>query len=233
MLARKSQRALAAAAVAALTLTAVPRLARAGDADDLVLLAGGGRLRGVVLEESPTVVTVKLADGTVRAIQRHRVSRIQYGEAAPAPGYPAPALAVAPPLYPPPVATAPPAPGWRYAPDGENALAAPPPLPAPRRSKGLMITGIVLMPLGALTLGLGATACAISPSCPNPQLGGSDVALMIVGSATLVTGIVFTAVGASRRPLPAAADAAPADLPPRLQLQVATGPRSVSLVGLF
>jgi len=100
-----------------------------------------------------------------------------------------------------------------------------------------MITGIVLMPLGAVTLGLGAATCAVGSStgagCPNPQIGYADAALMGLGSVMLVTGIVFTAVGASRRPVAESTEALSTRPQPVFHLGVTTGPRSVSLVGVF
>jgi hypothetical protein len=230
MTAPKLTRILGITVFATLVLAAGPALA--GDADDVVFLDNGGRLRGVVVEEGPASVTIKLADGTIRSLARARVRQIAYGPAAPptAPAAPAaPALPAAPVAVlapPPPV---PPAAGWRFTPDG--AAPAPVVVPGPRtvkRSKGLMITGIVLMPVGAATLGLGAAACAVSSQCPNPQIGYADAVLMGFGSVMLVTGIVFTAVGASPRTVVEATST-----PPRVQLGATVGPRSAALVGLF
>ncbi len=232
---RHRSRSIIAAGLAALAFAVAEGPARAGDADDVVYLNDGGRLRGVVVEEGPQGITIKLVDGTLRTVARARVKQVQYGPVAGAP----PAAPPAPPPHPyvppppapgEPLAAPPPssAPGWRYVPDG----APPPPLasssPGPRRNKALMITGIVFIPLGAVTLGLGAAACALGQQCPNPQIGYADAVLMATGSVMLVSGIVFTAVGASRVSVAGASNE-----PAHVQIGATAGPRSVALVGLF
>ena len=223
MLARKLTRICTMMTFATLTLVGAAGAAHAGDADDIVFLEDGGRLRGVIAESSPARVTIRLVDGTLRSLPRARVKQIVYGPTV----LPAPAAVPAPVLTPP--SPPPPAAGWRYLPDGP----APSPIVAPgprteRRSRGLMIAGIVLLPVGAVTLGLGAAACAVGTRCPNPQLGYADAITMGVGGAMMLTGIVFTAVGASRHPVGEATN-----LFTRFQLGATVGPRSVSLVGLF
>jgi hypothetical protein len=241
-------RILGITALTSLALAGLAEPARAGDADDTIFLDHGGRLRGLVVEEGPASVTIKLADGTIRHLPRRGVKQIVYGQSAtpnlpvavappapvyapPAPVYyapPAPVYAPPAPVYAPPAPVyAPPAPGWRFTPEGSGAFAPLAPVRSQRRSKGLMIAGIVLLPLGAATLGLGAAACAVGSQCPNPQLGYADAIMMGMGSVMMVTGIVFTAVGASRRPVAEATRAAP------LQLGATVGPRSLALVGLF
>jgi hypothetical protein len=66
-----------ATVLASLTL-ASPALA--GGSDDIVFLKGGGRARGLVIEESPTTgVRVKLADGSVKVYANKDVDHIEYG----------------------------------------------------------------------------------------------------------------------------------------------------------
>jgi hypothetical protein len=65
--------------IAALVLVS-SRTARAGDIDDTVYLNDGGRIRGVVLEQSPsTGVRVRLPDGTVRSVGTADVNHVAYG----------------------------------------------------------------------------------------------------------------------------------------------------------
>ena len=85
----------------------------AAHAEDVVHLRNGGRIRGTVIEESPTAgVRIKLADGRIRALKPEEVFRVEYdaGGAAPPPGPEAPAQPTAPGAPPPPVAPPPPPP---------------------------------------------------------------------------------------------------------------------------
>jgi hypothetical protein len=77
---------------------------------DTVHLANGGRLRGTVVADTPGEVIVQLPDGSFRHLARADVSRIDYGDEAPAPpaaAAPAPAPAPAPPAPAPPVRRSP------------------------------------------------------------------------------------------------------------------------------
>jgi hypothetical protein len=222
MNARDLTRAVRLTAATALALVSLAGTAWAGDSDDVVFLRNGGRLRGMVIEDDPATVTIKLPDGTVRALARAKVKQIEYGATNPA--IP-PAAAV--PLPPPVLAPGPAAPpaGWRYGPEG-----APPPARTERRSTGLMVTGIVFMPLGFLTVGTALAACAgaFGDGCNHGSTRGPVEGTIAIGSLLLVSGIVFTAVGASRRPVGGAALA-----PVNFQLGATMGPRSVALVGAF
>ena len=170
---------------------------------DTVVLKDGGKLRGRVVEEDPKRgVTVQLLDGTTRKIAKATLDHVEYAPVVP----PAP-IAVAPPpvLY----AIAPPI--------------IPTPEPTHRRSKGLMITGLVLMPIGAVALGAGIpyyvnasktnnsgninTGCDQNGICGSTSESfhdstGQSIAtgMMIVGGLVLATGLIFTLVGASKTP---------------------------------
>jgi hypothetical protein len=83
-------------ATAVVLLTA--RAAEAGNADDTVFLTGGGRVRGLIVEESPTMgVRLRMPDGTLRTFAKTDVDHVTYGGA---PAAPAPTVAVptAPPV---------------------------------------------------------------------------------------------------------------------------------------
>jgi hypothetical protein len=68
--------------LAAALLLLAPRGALAGDIDDTVYLRNGGRVRGVVLEESPSVgVRIRLPDGTTRSLEAAEVHHVAYGSA--------------------------------------------------------------------------------------------------------------------------------------------------------
>jgi len=59
--------------------------ALADEAGDIVFLKGGGRVRGLVVEESPTAgVRVKLADGTIKVVLAKDVDHVEYASAKPA-----------------------------------------------------------------------------------------------------------------------------------------------------
>jgi hypothetical protein len=70
-------------------------------ADDVVLLANGGRVRGTVVSEDPAQgIRIRLADGTIRNIAAKDVKKVEYaGEASTTevPPPPAPAAPAAPP----------------------------------------------------------------------------------------------------------------------------------------
>jgi hypothetical protein len=76
---------------------------------DTVYFLGGGRVRGVVLEESPRDgVTIRLLDGSVRTYARSEIQKIQYADGSvsrrrEAPPRPPPAYRPAPPPAPEPV----------------------------------------------------------------------------------------------------------------------------------
>jgi hypothetical protein len=100
----------------ALALAAALFAAAAGY--DTVSLANGGRVRGTVVEDTPSEVLVQLPDGTFRRFQRSEVTRITYAdEAAP----PQPSLPPAPTTRPRPPA-----------PPDDAPLPPPPPSPAQR-----------------------------------------------------------------------------------------------------
>jgi hypothetical protein len=100
-----------------------------------------------------------------------------------------------------------------------------------RRSRGLMITGIVLMPVGAVTLLMGGAVCGVvsaaGRSCASSDTNYADAVMMGLGATMLVTGIIFTAVGAPRVPVTDTSSAPP------LQITASVGPRSAALIGLF
>jgi hypothetical protein len=91
-------RRLLVAAFVSLSNSVIPTAASAGDVDDTVLLKNGGRVRGTVMSEDPGQgVSVKLADGSVRAIPTAEVERVEYGtQAAEAPPGTAPPAAPGP-----------------------------------------------------------------------------------------------------------------------------------------
>lgn len=118
------------ALVAAALLAASPQ-------NDTIHTAGGGRIVGTVVEESPQGITVRMLDGTIRQLDRAEVERIDYADGSvstpsrPAPPPPAyaprqPPAYAPPPPAPPPSYAPPPAPPPRYAPPP-----APPSLPPP------------------------------------------------------------------------------------------------------
>jgi hypothetical protein len=62
------------------------RYAAAGNVDDTVFLKNGGRLRGLVVEESATAgVRLKMPDGSIRTIPAKDVEHVTLGAQAPAP----------------------------------------------------------------------------------------------------------------------------------------------------
>jgi hypothetical protein len=61
------------------------RTALANEAPDTVFLTGGGRVRGTVMVDDATEVSIKLPDGTTRRVPRHEVARVEYAGASQAP----------------------------------------------------------------------------------------------------------------------------------------------------
>jgi hypothetical protein len=77
---------------------------------DTVFFLGGGRVRGTVLEESPTSgVTIRLLDGTLRKYSRDEIVRIEYADGSVSRRRQAPPPAPRPPVAPAPQAAPPPA----------------------------------------------------------------------------------------------------------------------------
>jgi len=106
---------------------------------------------------------------------------------APPPQYPPPQY---PPQYPPPQYYAPPPPPM-YAP----APYVPPPPRAPSTGLGLLITGIIFVPLGLGMLGGGVDLLGSNTSC-NDAFGSSTGCGNLAGGAVLVTlGSVFSIMG--------------------------------------
>lgn len=67
--------------VAASTLVLLATSALADDATDLVVLSNGGRVRGSVLEQSPTSgVRIKLYDGSVRSYSSAEIRRVRFAD---------------------------------------------------------------------------------------------------------------------------------------------------------
>ena len=155
-------------------------------------------------------MTVQLPNGETRKIQREEVLSIQYVSDAPGAGAPATTGNAAPAAGSP---TPSPVPIFYTAPESS------------RRSKGLMITGIVLMPVGAVATALGGVVFASSFGEPQLETHCTDIsttpptgcttseqshdddgmrhagiALMVGGGVALAGGIVFTAFGASKKP---------------------------------
>ena len=113
--------------------------AQAADADDVILLNNGGRVRGIVVEEDPERgIVIKLLNGTIRTFKRSEIREVRYhGEPTPAPvptpvPTPAPAPAPAPTPAPAPAPTPTPTPVPVLAPPPPFAWPAwPAPAPAP------------------------------------------------------------------------------------------------------
>ena len=47
---------------------------------DMVVLKSGAKLRGVVMEDEPTRVAIKLVDGSTRVLRRSEIERVEYGK---------------------------------------------------------------------------------------------------------------------------------------------------------
>lgn len=192
--------ALSAAVLAASTL------ASAGDADDTVLLGNGGRIRGTVMEQDPkSGVSIKLVDGTVRKLKASEVKAVEFGKATPRP-VEAPAVDASP--APPAPPTAPPPPASVLAPASSPSSPTVQPLydfrggthaPRSRRnSTGLFVTGLVLMPLGVLTIGGGAAFVVSTEGLKHDTDVGPGMAIFLAGGSLLLAGALFTVVGGAR-----------------------------------
>jgi hypothetical protein len=204
-----AKRTIIALFVSALGVLAAEPTARAQEASDTVFLANGGRVRGTVMVESPTEVTVRLIDGTVRKLKPAEVSRVEYaGAKAPAPPPAAPVAAAAAP--PPHLQTAPPGyvpvgqapPGYAPAAPQPGPYAVPPQpgmLPAmdegrPRKrgGRGLLISGAIVGGVGLVTM-LGGTIAFTTAEDEGPYYGG--IGMMAVGGTATLVGITLLMVG--------------------------------------
>lgn len=171
------------------------------------------------MEEDPKQgVTVKLVDGTVKKVKAGDVKSVEYGAAKAA--EPAPqagttqgtAPVVAPPL-------APVAPSSPYGPPPAHRRRS------ERRSTGLLVTGLVLMPLGAIAIGTGVAIGVVNKGYKH-DAAAPGIALLIGGGTFLLTGLVFTIVGGSHK----SSDDDEA-LAPRVQ--AVAGPGSFGFRGAF
>jgi hypothetical protein len=148
--------------------------AAAQDTSDAVVLKSGERIQGSILVENPASgVTVKMADGTTRAIPAELVGSVQYGGAAGS------VTAVTPAGPPPTAAPIPPPawnqPGWQAAPsrqpyaEGHYRLRAEDEEYQPRirthRRVGFLIAGMVGMGVGAITAIAGGVLWANADTC--------------------------------------------------------------------
>lgn len=152
--------------------------------------------------------------------------------AAPAPGY------------------APPPPAPVYAPAGPM-MALPPPAPPlmERRSEGLRIAGIVLIPIGSLALVGGLFVTTLGAFAGTPVDGGGDgfssaapsesgpsgatiagLTFMGLGAATLTGGIIMAVVGSKKVPVRTTEALAPA---PRWSVEPVLGMGSAGFKGTF
>lgn len=57
-----------------------PSSAPRADVVDMVVLKTGVKLRGVVMEDEPTRVAIKLVDGSTRVLRRSEIERVEYGK---------------------------------------------------------------------------------------------------------------------------------------------------------
>ena len=96
----------------------------------------------------------------------------------------------------------------------------PPPPAMKRRSTGMFVTGIVLIPIGAITaivggliLGSGSGISAIDGSEGN-DFAGTGAAVLSVGGLMLVGGIVMTVIGGKKVPVNQALMVDPRHSPP-------------------
>jgi hypothetical protein len=164
-------------------------------------LNNGGRIRGTVMEEHPqTGVRIQLADGEVRQVAASEVQRVEYGPREPAP--PAPDATAAPAQPAPPAAPAPitqPQPIGAAPVTGYGAPMAIPPM-TERRSKGAMIAGIVLLPLGFVAAAMGGVITGVDDEClDDPKDCAYSVPILWgFGSALMISGIVLVSVGAPK-----------------------------------
>ena len=116
-----------------LAIIAAVMLAAAPPQQDTVYTTDGGRIVGTVIEETPQSVSVQLADGSVRKLQRREVTRIVYADGTVS-GAPQAAPSAPPPVYtpPPPAQQPPPPPPRAYPPPAYGPPPyGPPPYPPP------------------------------------------------------------------------------------------------------
>jgi hypothetical protein len=114
----------------------------------------------------------------------------QYGY--PPPQYPPPQYP--PPQYPPPNYYAPPP--TYYAPPPPLYVQPPPALRPPSTGLGMLIAGIIFVPLGLGMLGGGADLLGSDTSCSNDPFGNQSGCGNLAGGAVLVTlGTVFSIMG--------------------------------------
>jgi hypothetical protein len=179
-------------------LLCLSNVASAQETFDTVHLTNGGRVRGTVFSEEPDVgVTIKLIDGTTRTLPAATVKQVEYAGAN-ASVAPAPAPASAPyAVYP----------GAGYPPAAPYVAQA----SGTHRRAGFLVPGIILLGVGALTLGISAGFMA-SEDCfdgcrDSKQTPGT--AGMVTGGVLLAAGIPFFILGMIRVPDDRSADAPP------------------------
>lgn len=68
------------AAVPPAAAPAAPPAAPKAATVDMVVLKSGVKLRGVVMEDEPTRVAIKLVDGSTRVLRRSEIERVEYGK---------------------------------------------------------------------------------------------------------------------------------------------------------
>jgi hypothetical protein len=191
-----------------LTASVGVSVARADDPVDTVLMTNGGRVRGTVMEEDPQKGTsIKLLDGTVKKLSPAEVKRVIYAGAPAAPAKPppvaptvvAPAMPVAPGMVAPMPAAMP---GVLPAMDSQPYYGAGPyygqvPRPqAHKGGKGLIITGLVLLSVGAASAAVGGALIA-DDSSDGETTGG--IGACIAGGSLVLIGGILTLVGAAVR----------------------------------
>src|SRR4051812_830538 len=88
-----AKRTLVASLFCGAALLALEGHARADEPVDTVFLSNGGRVRGTVMVETPSELTIRLNDGTVRSLKPADVAKVQYAGSNAAPPSPAPAVA--------------------------------------------------------------------------------------------------------------------------------------------
>jgi hypothetical protein len=183
-----------ALAVLALAFTASAAPDPAAPAYDTVLLANGGRARGVVIEDDPAAgVTLQLPDGSFRRYSRDEISRVEFAEqgaalgaqsppptAAPPPSYlpQPPANATPPQAYPPP-------PEWLPAPSVASTPASAP-IRVPEPGEPLPLTLSVGLG-GAYTAGtVGGRLGTTSRWWPGFMLFQAEVGGRVTPATTLL-----------------------------------------------
>lgn len=192
----------ASALVLGLTIAGV---ASAGE-PDTVFLTNGGRARGSVMLDDPQGVTVQLVDGTVQKFSRAEVMRVEYANANATTPTPAPEQ---------------PRHTRRHRATDEDDDDG---TQLKRRSVGLMITGIIMMPIGAITgTALGIAAARESHGDVRLGLGiGIGVSALVLGG-----GIVFTILGSAKVPKERR------DRDAGITILPSIGPSSVGVIGTF